>query len=137
MFTINSIIIQLPVISILNKVPLNYAFLALDIAWSLVTVGAAHVDEVPHIKVIRSFIGAFEAPLYLAYQYLFGCFYKYDETKRRSAFYYFSHYIGILSASGIQSSVYSYHDGTNNLSGCKWRFIVDAIISILVAVFGF
>ena len=107
MYTIGNIIFQLPFLIYLNKIPLNYVLPILDLCWSLLTIGAAYVNSVPHLKAIRFFIGAFEAPSYLAYQYLFGSFYKHDEMVRRSAFYYLGQYLGILSAGGIQSAVFS------------------------------
>lgn len=79
MYTVGNIIFQLPFLIYLNKLPLNYVLPSLDLCWSLLTVGAAYVNSVPHLKAIRFFIGAFEAPSYLAYQYLFGSFYKHDE----------------------------------------------------------
>ncbi|CDO93837.1 unnamed protein product [Kluyveromyces dobzhanskii CBS 2104] len=137
MFTVGNIIFQIPFIFILNKVPLNYVLPALDICWSLLTLGAAYVDTVPHLKAIRFFIGAFEAPAYLAYQYLFGCFYKHDEMVRRSAFYYFGQYAGILSSGGIMAAVHTSMDGLGGKSGWRWNFIIDAVISIAVGLLGF
>ncbi|KAJ1539577.1 putative permease [Saccharomyces cerevisiae] len=137
MYTIGNIIFQLPFLIYLNKLPLNYVLPSLDLCWSLLTVGAAYVNSVPHLKAIRFFIGAFEAPSYLAYQYLFGSFYKHDEMVRRSAFYYLGQYIGILSAGGIQSAVYSSLNGVNGLEGWRWNFIIDAIVSVVVGLIGF
>ncbi|CAI4381209.1 CNT_collapsed_G0014060.mRNA.1.CDS.1 [Saccharomyces cerevisiae] len=137
MYTVGNIIFQLPFLIYLNRIPLNYVLPSLDLCWSLLTVGAAYVNSVPHLKAIRFFIGAFEAPSYLAYQYLFGSFYKHDEMVRRSAFYYLGQYIGILSAGGIQSAVYSSLNGVNDLEGWRWNFIIDAIVSVVVGLIGF
>lgn len=137
MYTIGNIVFQLPFLFILHRVPLNYLLPFLDVAWSLLTIGAAYINSVPHLKAIRLFIGAFEAPSYLAYQYLFGSFYKHDEMVRRSAFYYLGQYIGILSAGGIQSAVYQSLNGRNGLSGWRWNFIIDAIVSVVVGIIGF
>ncbi|SCU99102.1 LAFA_0G22012g1_1 [Lachancea sp. 'fantastica'] len=137
MFTIGNIVFQLPMIFILNKVPLNFLLPILDICWSVLTIGSSKVNSVSHLKAIRFFIGVFEAPAYLAYQYLFGSFYKHDEMVRRSAFYYFGQYAGIMSAGGIQSSVYSILDGRGGLSGWRWNFIIDGIISLVVGIIGF
>ncbi|CAH00725.1 putative permease SEO1 [Kluyveromyces lactis] len=137
MYTVGNIIFQIPFIFILNKVPLNYVLPGLDICWSLLTLGAAYVDTVPHLKAIRFFIGAFEAPSYLAYQYLFGCFYKHDEMVRRSAFYYFGQYAGVLSSGGIISAVHATMNGLHGKSGWRWNFIIDAVISVAVGLLGF
>lgn len=137
MFSIGNIIFQLPFLFFLNKVPLNFLLPSLDLGWSLLTVGEAYVTSLSGIKALRFFIGVFEAPSYLAYQYLFGCFYKHDEMVRRSAFYYFGQYIGTLSSGGIQSAVFSSLGGRNGLAGWRWNFIIDAIISVCVGIIGF
>ncbi|KAK5781440.1 hypothetical protein RI543_000987 [Arxiozyma heterogenica] len=137
MYTVGNIVFQIPYLFCLHSIPLNYVLPFLDICWSLLTIGAAYVNSVSHLKAIRFFIGAFEAPSYLAYQYLFGSFYKHDEMVRRSAFYYLGQYIGVLSAGGIQSAVYESLDGRNGLSGWRWNFIIDAIVSIVVGIIGF
>ncbi|CAI4234045.1 BAH_G0000070.mRNA.1.CDS.1 [Saccharomyces cerevisiae] len=97
-------------------------------------------NDLVHTQVMytpRLMLVAFEAPSYLAYQYLFGSFYKHDEMVRRSAFYYLGQYIGILSAGGIQSAVYSSLNGVNGLEGWRWNFIIDAIVSVVVGLIGF
>ncbi|AQZ13199.1 (ZYRO0E08228g) [Zygosaccharomyces parabailii] len=137
MYSIGNIIFQLPFLFFLNKIPLNYLLPSLDLAWSLLTVGEGYVKTTGGIKALRFFVGAFEAPSYLAYQYLFGCFYKHDEMVRRSAFYYFGQYIGTLSSGGIQSAVYASLNGRNGLAGWRWNFIIDAIISVGVGLIGF
>lgn len=74
MWNIGNIIFQLPFIFVLNKVPLNYLLPCLDIGWSLLTVGQGYVKTYGGMKALHFFVGAFEAPSYLAYQYLFACF---------------------------------------------------------------
>lgn len=137
MFNIGNIIAQLPLLFVLNKVPLNYLLPALDICWSFMTLGEAFAKNTSAIKALRFFVGIFEGPSYPAFQYLFGSFYKHDEVVRRSAFFYFGQYIGILSSGGIQSVVYRNLDGKNGLAGWRWNFIIDFIISIVVGIIGF
>ena len=50
MYTVGNIIFQLPFLFYLNKIPLNYLLPGLDMAWSLLTIGAAYVNSVPHLK---------------------------------------------------------------------------------------
>lgn len=136
MFSIGNIISQLPFLFLLSKIPLNYLLPALDLCWSLFTLGQGFAHTTSGIKALRFFVGFFEGPSYLAFQYLFGCFYKHDEMVRRSAFYYFGQYIGILSSGGIQSAVYQSLNGRNGLAGWRWNFIFDSVISLIVAAIG-
>jgi len=73
----------------------------------------------------------------LAYQYLFGSWYKVDEMVRRSMFYYIGQYLGILTSGLLQGSIYDSLNMVNGLAGWRWMFIIDAIISLVVGVIGF
>ncbi|CAI4551813.1 ASN_collapsed_G0025880.mRNA.1.CDS.1 [Saccharomyces cerevisiae] len=107
----------------------------LDLCWSLLTVGAAYVNSVPHLKAIRGFfIGALKRQVIWHTNICLVPFYKHDEMVRRSAFYYLGQYIGILSAGGIQSAVYSSLNGVNGLEGWRWNFIIDAIVYVIVGL---
>ncbi|CAI4503228.1 BCN_G0026790.mRNA.1.CDS.1 [Saccharomyces cerevisiae] len=59
------------------------------------------------------------------------------EMVRRSAFTIWASILGILSAGGIQSAVYSSLNGVNDLEGWRWNFIIDAIVSVVVGLIGF
>nr|CAI6719064.1 ASN_HP1_G0046800.mRNA.1.CDS.1 [Saccharomyces cerevisiae] len=89
------------------------------------------------LKAIRFFIGALKRQVILAYQYLFGSFYKHDEMVRRSLLLLFGPVYPYSIAGGIQSAVYSSLNGVNGLEGWRWNFIIDAIVSVIVGLIGF
>lgn len=136
-FTVGTIVFQLPFMWALYKVPLSYVLPSLDLCWSLFTLGAYKSTSVAHLQAMRFFIGVFEAPGYLAYQYLFGSWYKVDEMVRRSMFYYIGQYLGVLTSGLLQASIYKTLNGVNGLEGWRWMFIIDAIISFAVGIIGF
>ncbi|KAI0464170.1 hypothetical protein LJB42_001773 [Komagataella kurtzmanii] len=137
MFTIGSIIFQIPFMYILYGVPLNYVLPSLDIAWSIVTVAIYRVENVTQLKALRFFIGVFEAPSYLAYQYLFGSWYTVDEISRRSMVYYLGQYLGLLTSGLLSGAIVDNLDGLNGLEAWKWIFIIDGVVSIAVGLIGF
>ena len=136
-FTVGAIVFQIPFMYILYKVPLSYVLPILDICWSCFTLGSYKATNVPHLQAMRFFVGVFEAPGYLAYQYLFGSWYKVDEITRRSMVYYIGQYLGVLTSGLLQASIYNSLNMVNGLEGWRWMFIIDAIISFAVGIIGF
>lgn len=137
MFKIGNIIFQIPFMYVLYGLPLNFVLPALDVCWSILTVCIYRVESVGQLKAIWFFVGAFEAPAYLAYQYLFGCWYKVDEMARRSMIYYFGQFLGLMTSGLLSGAIERNLDGTNGLAAWQWIFIVDGILSVVVGFIGF
>lgn len=137
MFKVGNIIFQIPFMYALYGLPLNFVLPALDICWSILTVSLFKSQHVGQLKALEFFIGAFEAPSYLAYQYLFGCWYKVDEMARRSMIYYFGQYLGLMTSGLLSGAIERHLQGTNGHSAWQWIFIMDGIISVAVGFIGF
>lgn len=136
-FTCAGVIFQLPFLYFLYKLPMNFVLPALDIGWSIFTLGIYKVETIQQLKVLRFFVGLFESPAYLAYQFLFGSFFKYDEIVRRSMIYYIGQYLGVVTSGLLQGRIYSSLNGKQGLEGWRWFFIIDAVISLFVGLVGF
>lgn len=138
-FSVGNIVFQLPFIYILYAWPLNYVLPTLDLVWSILTVCTYRVTLVGGLKAIRFFIGAAEAPLYLAYHALFALWYKLStgEVLRRAGFYYLGQYLGLLTSGLISGSIERHLDGVNGLKAWQWIFIIDGIASVFVGILGF
>lgn len=137
MFTVGNIVFQIPFMYILYAAPLNFVLPSLDLCWSILTICLYRSGNVQGLKAIRFFIGAFEAPSYLAYQYLFGSWYKVDEIARRSMVYYLGQYLGLLTSGLLSGAIEDSLNGRNGLEAWQWIFIVDGIISLAVGFIGF
>ncbi|SGZ49133.1 CIC11C00000002875 [Sungouiella intermedia] len=138
LFSVGNIVFQIPFMYVLYGLPLNYVLPILDLCWSLLTIGASRVHSLHQLKVIRFFIGAFEAPSYLAYQYLFGSFiFNPAMIARRSMFYYFGQYLGTLTSGLLSGAVVRRFEGVGGMAAWRWIFIIDGIISVVVGIIGF
>lgn len=138
MFTVGNIVFQIPFMYVLYGLPLNYVLPALDFCWSILTISTYKVNHLSQLKAIRFFVGAFEAPSYLAYQYLFGTFiFNPSMIARRSMFYYFGQYLGILTSGLLSGAIVRTCEGLGGLEAWRWIFIIDGIISIVVGIIGF
>lgn len=137
-FNIGNIVFQIPFMYILYGMPLNYVLPFLELAWSILTVCTYKVNTVSQLKAMRFFIGSFEAPAYLAYQYLFGSFiFNPAMIARRSMFYYFGQYLGVMTSGLLSGAIVRTFEGVGGLAAWRWIFIIDGIISAFVAILGF
>lgn len=66
-----------------------------------------------------------------------GSFYKPEELGKRAVFFHTFAGVGTLASSALQATVHSTLNGRSGLSGWKWLMIVDAIITIPIAVVGY
>ncbi|CUM68602.1 uncharacterized protein PRCAT00006329001 [Priceomyces carsonii] len=137
MFSIGNIVLQIPFMYVLYAAPTTYVLPTLDICWSIVTICLYRADTVPKLKALRFLVGCFEAPSYIAYQWLFGSWYKVDEISRRSMVYYIGQYLGVLTSGLLSGNIVDSLDGVNGLAAWQWIFIVDGIISVFVGFLGF
>ncbi|KAH3685919.1 hypothetical protein WICPIJ_003108 [Wickerhamomyces pijperi] len=136
-FTASGVVFQLPFLYFLYKLPMNFVLPGLDLGWSLFTLAIYRVESLGELKVLRFFVGLFESPAYLAYQFLFGCFFKYDEIVRRSMIYYIGQYLGVVTSGLLQGRIYQSLNGHNGLQGWRWFFIIDSVISVFIGIIGF
>lgn len=138
LFSVGNIVFQIPFMYVLYGLPLNYVLPLLDLLWSALTIATYKVTTLGQLKALRFFIGAFEAPSYLAYQYLFGTFiFSPAMIARRSMFYYFGQYLGVLTSGLLSGAIMRSLNNAGGLEAWRWIFIIDGIISIVVGILGF
>lgn len=69
--------------------------------------------------------------------FVLGSWYKSNEIGRRGGAFYVGLTLGLLTASLLQSATLEYLDGVNGLAGWRWLFIINAIITIPMAIIGY
>ena len=89
------------------------------------------------IMVIRFFQGIFEASTFVGTHYVLGSWYTERELGKRSGIFTASGLAGTLFGGFIQTGIHSSMEGLNGLSGWRWLFIIDGIITLPVALYGF
>lgn len=70
-------------------------------------------------------------------QYILGSFYKPHELGKRAVFFHTFAGVGTLCSSALQAATYSGLRGVHGLSGWQWLFVIDAVITLPIAVAGF
>lgn len=86
---------------------------------------------------MRFFVGLFESGFYPGIQYLLGGWYTPRELGKRVAIFWLSGSLGGMFSGILQAAASRNLDGVRGLEGWRWMFIIDAIITIPIALFGF
>lgn len=120
-------------IFILPTVPLNYALFTCEISWTILTFATGVVKNVPALRVVRLFMGIFEASYFPCISYTMSSWYLPSEVSRRGGFFFAGQYLGTLTAGLLQAAVFDSLDGKDGRAGWRWMFFIDGAISIVVA----
>lgn len=136
-FTIGYTIAQVPCALALTYFKPRYFFPACMGAWGCLTMVTATARKPQDIMAIRFFQAIFEASTFVGTHYLLGSWYTAEELGKRSGIFTASGLAGTMIGGFIQTGIHSSMDGLQNLSGWRWLFIIDGLITLPVAIYGF
>ncbi|ETN42740.1 uncharacterized protein HMPREF1541_01898 [Cyphellophora europaea CBS 101466] len=105
-------------------------------AWGMFTLGTAFVDHPWEIMVIRFFQGIFEASCFVGVHWILGSWYKPEEIGKRTAIFTSSGLAGTMFSGILQGAIYRNLDGKSGFAGWRWLFVIDFLITLPVAVYG-
>ncbi|KAL1897953.1 hypothetical protein Sste5346_003805 [Sporothrix stenoceras] len=108
-----------------------------ELAWSVLVMAMAAVKDIKQLYVLRFFVGLFEACSFPGYAALLGGWYGPKELTKRMAIFEQSSAIASMFSGYIQAGLYKSMNGVHGLAGWRWLFIMDGIISIPIAIWGF
>jgi ACS family pantothenate transporter-like MFS transporter len=97
----------------------------------------AAVKTVTQLCVIRFFLGLAEASTYSGAIYTISAWYKPAEISKRTALFSASGMVGTMFAGVMMTAIHKGMRGMAGLAGWQWVFIIDGLITLPVAVFGF
>ncbi|ODN98049.1 hypothetical protein I350_07691 [Cryptococcus amylolentus CBS 6273] len=136
MWTVGYCIGQIPSNIILLYVSPRYWIPALEIVWGLCTLLTYRVSNYRSLYALRFFVGLAEAGMYPALHWILGSYYKPHELSKRAALLGTSAGLGTLFSSILQAAAYTNLDGVHGIAGWRWLFIIDAVITLPIAVMG-
>ncbi|KAH6857151.1 major facilitator superfamily domain-containing protein [Chaetomium sp. MPI-CAGE-AT-0009] len=136
-FTIGYVLGQIPSNLSLHYVKPRYFFPAMMVIWAGLTMVTASVHSPQAIMVIRFFQGIAEATTFVGTHYILGSWYTERELGKRSGIFTASGLAGTMIGGFIQSGIYTSMDNRHGLRGWRWLFLIDGIITLPVAVYGF
>ncbi|WYZ37075.1 hypothetical protein EsH8_II_000581 [Colletotrichum jinshuiense] len=107
------------------------------LVWAFLTMVSAAVKTTAQLCVIRFFLGLVEASTYSGAIYIMGSWYKPQEISKRTAIFTASGQVGTMFAGVMMAAIYKSLGGVAGLGGWQWVFVIDGIITLPIAIFGF
>ncbi|KAI2469299.1 MFS general substrate transporter [Annulohypoxylon bovei var. microspora] len=136
-FTVGYVIGQIPANLSLHYIKPRYFFPACMLVWAGLTMVTASVHKPQSIMAIRFFQGIVEATTFVGTHYILGSWYTERELGKRSGIFTASGLAGTMIGGLIQTGIHTSLNGRNGLSGWRWLFIIDGIITLPIALYGF
>ncbi|KAL7412581.1 MFS general substrate transporter [Mrakia frigida] len=136
-WTVGYVIGQVPTTMLLNRLSPHYVIFGLEFGWSILTLGTGFINNYHALYAIRFFVGVFESGYYPGLLFLIGSWYNKGELAKRSNIFQAATAGGTLIGGNLSGGIYSALNGVLGRPGWKWIFIIDAAISLPVAIGAF
>ncbi|ORX42365.1 MFS general substrate transporter [Hesseltinella vesiculosa] len=137
LFMIGYLSMQIPSNIILSRYRPSVYLPFLEAIWCLLTLSMACVRSVRAVYIIRYLLGSFEAGFYPGIVFLLGTWYTKRELGKRMALLNLCGALGAGSSGLVQAVMLKTMDGVWNISGWRWMFVFDALLTSLLAFFGY
>ncbi|KAH4077259.1 hypothetical protein HBI75_235210 [Parastagonospora nodorum] len=108
-----------------------------EIIWSMLVLSMGFAKNIKTMYALRFFIGLFEACAFPGYIAMLGSWYGPKELTKRLAILLQVESIASMFSGYLQAGLYTSMNGRHGIAGWRWLFIMDAIISIPIAIWGF
>ncbi|KAL1410518.1 hypothetical protein Q8F55_004531 [Vanrija albida] len=136
-WTAGYVIGQIPSNLLLTRVSPRYVIPALEFSWGIATLASYAVKSYKALYGLRFLVGLFESGFYPGIHYLLGGWYTPREIGKRAMIFWLAGSMGQMFSGFLQAAAYTNLNGVHGLAGWRWLFIIDAIITLPIALFGF
>ncbi|KAI0180791.1 major facilitator superfamily MFS-1 [Hypoxylon sp. FL1284] len=136
LFFVTYMIFQPPSTIIIRKIGPRLFLSSITLGWGAVMIGFGFSPRYQVLLALRLILGVFEAGYFPGSVYLLSTWYtRYEMGRRYSAFYL----LGCVASacSGILAFGFMQMDGLAGLSGWRWIFIMEGIITCCLAALGY
>ncbi|KAF7292077.1 MFS general substrate transporter [Mycena indigotica] len=136
-WTAGYVIGQIPATLLLTRVSPRYVIPTLELLWGLMTLATYSVKSTKMLYALRFLVGLFESGFYPGMNYILGSWYTPRELGKRMSLFYASGNMGMMFSGFLQTAAYKHLNGVHGLAGWRWLMIIDAIITLPIALLGF
>lgn len=137
-YTVGYAVFQIPITLLITKPQFSrHLLLFCELGWGMMTLANAYVTNASQMYAIRFFVGVFEACSFPATYVILSSYLTEKELFQRAGFYGAFAVAGNASAGALQTSAREHLNGIRGLSGWRWQFIIDAVITFGIFVYGF
>ncbi|KAH8113343.1 MFS general substrate transporter [Phellopilus nigrolimitatus] len=137
LFTCGYIVGMIPNNLMLQVVPPRIWFPLMQIIWGVLTFSTSAARTIQQVWAIRFLQGIAESSTFVGTHYVLGSWYKPAELGKRSGIFTSSGLAGTLFSGVLQAAVYKNLNGHAGRSGWRWLFIIDGVITLPIALYGF
>ncbi|GKU11742.1 unnamed protein product [Fusarium langsethiae] len=128
---------QIPSSIIIHKIRPRIWLSSMVVSWAGLTMASAACKTCSQLCAVRFFMGLAEASTYAGSIYIMGSWYKSDEIGKRTAMFTVAGQVGKMFAGAMMAAIHESMEGRAGLAGWQWVFLIDGIITLPVAIFGF
>ncbi|WVQ83828.1 hypothetical protein IAT38_005972 [Cryptococcus sp. DSM 104549] len=135
-FFVSYVAFEVPSNLVLKKLRPSRYIPATMILWSIFQTTMGLVTNYGQLLALRFCLGLFEAGLFPGLNFYLTGWYKRDEINRRCAFFFGG---AVLAGAfgGILGYGLSHMDGIGNKAGWSWIFIIEGLLTFVVAIASF
>ncbi|KAL5606094.1 hypothetical protein BROUX41_006136 [Berkeleyomyces rouxiae] len=135
-FFITYTLFQPPSTILIRKIGPRVHLSVITLLWGGVLIGMGFVDNFSQLAVCRVLLGLLEAGFFPSCVYLLSTWYtRFEVGKRYSVFYLLGSFAS--GCSGILAYGLMQMDGTADLTGWRWIFIMEGIMTCVIAFIGY
>ncbi|KAK8042966.1 MFS general substrate transporter [Apiospora phragmitis] len=135
-FFVPYILFEIPSNLLMKKLSPHLWLSACILVFGVITIAQGFVKSYSGILATRFFLGLAEAGIFPGSFYLISFWYRQQEAQARFTAYWcstiFASAFGSLLASGIANM-----DGLRGLTGWRWVFILEGVVTVLVAALAY
>ncbi|CAD0088433.1 unnamed protein product [Aureobasidium mustum] len=135
-FNIAYCLMLIPSQAIMTYVRPSYWLTGLEITWGVITGLMALTKNAKQVYVLRVFLGLCESSAWPGMMTLLMHWYTPMELAKRMGFYHSCQTLGYMMSGALQAAIIATLKG-KGLSGWRWLFVINAIMTVVWGVLGF
>ncbi|KAJ6445036.1 allantoate permease [Purpureocillium lavendulum] len=136
-FNIAYCIMLIPSQIILTYVRPSWWLPSLEVIWGVITGLMAITTNATQVYILRVFLGLCESAAYPGMITLFMYWYTPIEMAKRIGFYHSCQAIGQMMSGAMQAAIVDTLGGRYGLTGWRWLFVINAIITVIWGLAGY
>ncbi|KAI8160649.1 Pantothenate transporter liz1 [Colletotrichum sp. SAR 10_70] len=137
-YNIGYLVFEIPSMMIISRPHITRYYLpTMECLWSIVTFVQCRLRNEYDIYGIRFLLGVLETPAATGAIYLLTSWYRGDELFKRAGVWYVSSNVGAMFGGYLQAAAYNNLSGVHGMSGWRWLFIIDGVISLPISIAGY
>lgn len=137
-FYVGNVVGLVPFVYLFPRVPMHVLVPTLDLCWGVFTLLQYRAQSYGEVMAYRFLVSLAEASYFPGVHFVLGSWYRgSDEVGRRGGAFYAGLTLGTLTASLLQAAAMEYLNSRGGLAGWRWAFIINAVITLPLALLGY